>query len=63
MNDVYTVKFRLSCQSFFGYIVLYVNIDQILPNKLNGQMHYSRNGLHGFTMDTCYMLCCDNMTV
>jgi len=40
MKYVYTVEFRLSCQSFFGYIVLYVNIDQILPNKLNGQMHY-----------------------
>ena len=32
--------------------VLYENIDQILPNKLHGPMHYKKL-LHVYTMDTC----------
>jgi len=36
---------------------LYENIDQILPNKLHGPMHYNKGvGMHVFTMDKCSIL-------
>jgi len=36
--------------------------DSILPNKLIDQC-MTKKVLHVYTMDTCSILCCDNMTV
>ena len=42
--------------------ITYENIDQILTYKLHGPMHY-KIVIYVYTMDTCSILCCNNMTV
>ena len=43
--------------------ILYENVDQILLNKLHGPMHYKIGVTYVYKMDTCYILCYNNMTV
>ena len=40
MSTPYEQYTRALTHSCFYYFVLYENIDQILPNKLHGPMHY-----------------------
>ena len=59
--SVLTLRQPDSPQQIVTSRLLYENIDQILPNKLHRPMHYKIGVTCVYNLDTCSILCCNNL--